>query len=268
MMEMRREFSDRDELRAYLAEQFPDAFASDSPSNLSAAAPRHKNDSAGIDPLAYRATRNELTGAVTQLSPYIRHGVLTLSEVKAEVVRRGIKLGSVSKLLQELTWRDYYQRVWAEIGDGIWHDREPYKTGFAATEYHRELPHEIADGTTGMRCIDAFSRDLRETGYLHNHVRMWTAAYVVHARRVRWQAGAKWFLQHLLDGDPAANNLSWQWIAKHVFAQALHLQPGELQRLTNNRYCSDCPLLGHCTFEGSYGEVSARWFPKLGEIDA
>ncbi len=47
---------------------------------------------AGIDPLAYRATRNELTGAVTRLSPYIRHGVLTLSEVKAEVVRRGIKL--------------------------------------------------------------------------------------------------------------------------------------------------------------------------------
>jgi deoxyribodipyrimidine photo-lyase len=42
---------------------------------------------------------------------------------------------------------------------------------------------------------------------------MYLAAYIVHWRRVRWQAGARWFLQHLLDGDPASNNLSWQWIA-------------------------------------------------------
>lgn len=267
-MEMRREFIDRDDLREYLAAEFPNAYEPESAPELVGGRSQAEERLAGIDPVAYRATRNELTGAVTRLSPYIRHGVLTLSEVKAEVVRRGIKLRSVSKLLQELTWRDYYQRVWAEIGDGIWHDREPYKTGFAASEYHRELPQDISDSKTGMHCIDAFSRDLRETGYLHNHVRMWLAAYVVHARRVRWQAGAKWFLQDLLDGDPAANNLSWQWIGSTFSRKPYIFNRENLQRLTNDKYCSGCPLLGHCTFEGSYAEVSARWFPKLGEIDA
>ena len=117
------------------------------------------------------------------------------------------------KLLQELAWRDYFQRIYARIGSAIWQDQEPYKTGFTAGDYADELPADISDGETGLACIDAFSKELIETGYLHNHARMWLAGYIVHFRRVKWQAGAHWFLQHLLDGDPASNNLSWQWVA-------------------------------------------------------
>ena len=54
---------------------------------------------------------------------------------------------------------------------------------------------------------------LYATGYLHNHVRMWLASYVVHVRKVHWRAGADWLYGHLLDGDLASNHLSWQWVA-------------------------------------------------------
>jgi deoxyribodipyrimidine photo-lyase len=266
-MELRRDFANRDELREYLHAEFSSAFKTESQTDFVGGQTAARERLAAIDPAAYRATRNQLAGAVTRLAPYIRHGVLTLADLKAEVSRRGIKLNSVSKFMQELTWREYYQRVWAEIGDGIWHDREPYKTGFAATDYARALPDDIRDGTTGMHCIDAFSSDLRETGYLHNHVRMWLAAYVVHARRLRWQAGAKWFLQHLLDGDPASNNLSWQWIASTCSHKPYIFNRENLQRLTGNTYCSDCPLFGSCTFEGTYSDVSSRWFPNLATSD-
>ena len=56
-----------------------------------------------------------------------------------------------------------------------------------------KLAGGYCSGTTGLVCIDSFSRELRETGYLHNHQRMWIAAYLVHWRRVRWQAGAAGF---------------------------------------------------------------------------
>jgi len=94
-----------------------------------------------------------------------------------------------------------------------WDDIEPYKTGFSACDYAGVLPADIADGNTGVACIDAFIKELIQTGYVHNHARMYLASYVVHFRRVKWQAGAQWFLHHLLDGDLASNNLSWQWVA-------------------------------------------------------
>ena len=84
------------------------------------------------------------------------------------------------KLLQELAWRDYYQRVYARLGKDVWNDIEPYKTG--VTQYKKDLPEDIEQGTTGAACIDAFAHDLKAVGYLHNHARMWTAAYIVHHR--------------------------------------------------------------------------------------
>ena len=118
------------------------------------------------------------------------------------------------KFIQELAWRDYWQRLYTASPDAIWVDIEAYKTGFVASDYADELPAaDIARGETGVACIDAFITTLLETGYLHNHARMYIAAYVVHWRQIKWQTGAKWFLQNLIDGDPASNNLSWQWIA-------------------------------------------------------
>jgi deoxyribodipyrimidine photo-lyase len=251
---------------------------------------------AALDPAHYGATRNHLDGAVSRLSPYIRHGVLTLAEVRDAVFARlrqqeappaalqgelfagAACVGSTGgdawspaqrrageKLIAELGWRDYWQRLWQRLGDGIWDDREPLKTGHCADAYAPELPADLAAASTGLACIDAFAAELIGTGWLHNHARMWLAAYVVHWRRVRWQAGARWFLQHLLDGDPASNNLSWQWVASSFSHKPYIFNRANLERFSSGRYCAACPLAdrqgaGGCPFDASYEALQARLF--------
>ena len=258
---MRRDFTNRNALIIYLREAFPEA------TDISVEVPETTGGRAAaearladVDPVAYAASRNFLNGAVSRLSPYLRHGVIGLAEVKKAV--EAVSADSMSsKFIQELGWRDYFQRVYAEVGSAIWQDREPYKTGFAADEYADKLPDDIRDGTTGLDCIDAFSRELVEAGYLHNHARMWLAAYVVHWRRVKWQAGAHWFLQHLLDGDPASNNLSWQWVASTFSHKPYFYNRQNVEKFTVGLYCRDCPLLGQCDFEGSYPSLEKQLFP-------
>lgn len=262
MGEMRRDFADHADLIAYLREQFPDSAAEDD-SIAETRGGRAAAESllADIDPARYARTRNHLNGRVTRLSPYLRHGVLSLAEVRDAALDRVRGAQDAEKLINELGWRDYWQRLYESIGDGIWADREPYKTGFAADDYADDLPDDITAGETELNCIDAFSRDLRATGYLHNHARMWMAAYVVHWRRVRWQAGARWFLTHLLDGDPASNNLSWQWVASTFSHKPYYFNRENLERFTDGFYCCDCPLAERCPFEGTYEDIEVRLFP-------
>jgi deoxyribodipyrimidine photo-lyase len=103
---------------------------------------------------------------------------------------------------------------------------------------------------------------MRSTGYLHNHGRLWLAAYMVHWRRINWQVGAVWFLEHLLDGDPASNNMSWQWVASTFSHKPYFFNRENLERYTEGVYCRQCPLYGHCDFEGSYEELEQKLFPK------
>ncbi len=226
---------------------------------------------ARVQPEPYARSRNFLAGDVTRLSAYLRHGVLTLAEVRDFALGSVREPAAAGKLVNELGWRDYWQRLYAELGEGVWSDRESYKTGFTAKKYAEQLPEDISGGTTTLVCMDSFARDLALTGYLHNHARMWTAAYVVHWRRIRWQAGARWFLRHLLDGDPASNNLSWQWVAS-TFASAPYMFNREnLQRYTDDAYCSKCPhaKAGTCPFEGDYDGLQQTLFPQIGaEVNA
>lgn len=227
---------------------------------------------AALDPVAYAASRNHLDGAVTRLSPYIRHGVLTLAEVRqavfAALAARGLGRSAGEKLINELGWRDYWQRVWQQLGEGIWDDREQGASGLPPSAYRQDLPEDIAGGRTGLACIDAFRHQLVHEGWLHNHARMWLAAYLVHWRRVRWQTGARWFLRHLLDGDPASNNLSWQWVAGTFSAKPYLFNRANLERFSGGRFCRACPKAqaggagrpGGCPFEASYERLGEQLF--------
>ena len=217
------------------------------------------------NPQSYERSRNYLAGDVTRLSAYLRHGVLTLAEVRDHLLQQVADPRHAGKLINELAWRDYWQRIYSQVGEGIWQDREPYKTGFSAVNYEAELPADIVDGTTTLGCIDGFADELKETGYLHNHARMWLAAYVVHWRRVRWQAGARWFLAHLLDGDPASNNLSWQWVASTFASKAYIFNRENLERYTDGKYCRTCPhaQARTCPFERPYESLEQTLFPRL-----
>jgi deoxyribodipyrimidine photo-lyase len=269
--DLRREFASREELIAYLREQFPGAATVDDHvtqvrGGRRAAETALRRSQVGA---RYRQTRNYLDGAVTRLSAYLRHGVLSLAEVRDAVLHKarsgGGNVKHAEKFINELGWRDYFQHVYTALGDGVWKDQEPYKTGLAAEEYAGELPGDVRHGQTGLVCIDAFSRELAETGYLHNHARLWMAAYVVHWRRVKWQAGARWFLEHLLDGDPASNNLSWQWVASTFSQKPYYFNRANLERFSGGHYCRRCPLYGRCDFEGSYESLGRKLFPNDGQ---
>lgn len=165
---------------------------------------------AAVNPDAYARTRNALDGAVTRLSPYLTHGLLSLREVYSAVHARH-PLSAQHKFVFELGWRAYYRHVWSHLGDGI---HRSIRAGLLPEDaYQPEMPVDVLEARTGIAAIDLAVRELYETGYLHNHARMWLASYLVHLRKVHWHAGAQWMLGHLLDGDLASNHLSWQWVA-------------------------------------------------------
>ena len=167
---------------------------------------------ATISPANYARSRNALDGAVTGLSPYLTHGLLSLPEAARNISLRHA-LGFDDKLVFEFGWREFFHHVWGhqKNPDAILQDMHGQPTWHGT--YADTLPQDIREGRTGVAAIDNAVRMLYDTGYLHNHARMWLASYVVHVRKVRWRAGADWLYGHLLDGDLPSNHLSWQWVA-------------------------------------------------------
>ncbi len=167
---------------------------------------------ASVSPSTYARTRNALDGAVSGLSPYFTHGIVSMPEVAALVASKH-RLGYEDKLVFEWGWREFFHHVWetSPRPDAIlsnMRDMNLWRGKYAA-----ELPADIRGGRTGVPCIDSAVRQLYATGYIHNHARMWIASYCVHFRKVHWRAGADWLYAHLLDGDLPSNHLSWQWVA-------------------------------------------------------
>ena len=157
---------------------------------------------------AYARTRNALDGRVTRLSPYLTHGITNVPEVMTRLALKN-KIGWEDKFIFELGWREYFHHVWSRLHDDIWRDQ----TAPPANKYAEEMPRDIVSATTGVNIIDEQIRVLYQTGYLHNHARMWLASYIVHVRKIDWRVGARWMMGYLLDGDMASNTLSWQWVA-------------------------------------------------------
>ena len=165
---------------------------------------------AAIQPEAYARSRNALDGAVSGLSPYLTHGIVTAAEVLASIAERHA-LSHQHQFVYELGWREYFRHVWSQRGAAILQSLHEGPMPDAA--YHSALPADIRQGRSGVPVVDQAVRTLYATGYLHNHARMWLASYIVHVRHVHWRAGADWMIAHLLDGDLGSNHLSWQWIA-------------------------------------------------------
>lgn len=253
-------FASRSELIALCQERFPAAVAVDGHISETRGGPEAAEERlAVVDPPAYGRTRNALDGAVTRLSAYLRHGVIGLAETSDRVIKIAGSPHAGYKLLQELAWRDYWRRVLDQIGDDIWEDREPYKTGFDAEEYADELPADFLASDTGNDFVDHAVQELHTTGHLHNQYRMKIAAYVVHWRHVKWQAGARWMLSHLLDGDLASNNLSWQWVASTFAVKPYIFNQENLIKVTGGSL-RGVDADGSSPFAGTYEELNERLF--------
>lgn len=141
----------------------------------------------------------------SRLSPYLHLGVLHPRSLLAD-------LDPGSTYATELAWREFYADVLWHAPSSAWSDLKPALSGMRYDE-----PEDAIDawrtGTTGYPIVDAGMRQLRETGWMHNRVRMITASFLTKDLHVWWPIGARHFLSLLIDGDVASNNHGWQWVA-------------------------------------------------------
>ena len=164
----------------------------------------------------YGALRNRVEPGhpqVTRLSPAVRGRLITTDELVGSLLERH-RFEAVEKLVQEFLWRDYW-KGWLELRPGVW---TAYRQELARLRQDGdaailERAEAVMSGRGGIAIMDRFARELIETGYLHNHARMWWAGYWIHVERLPWVLGADFFFRHLLDADPASNTLGWRWVA-------------------------------------------------------
>lgn len=162
-----------------------------------------------IDPARYARTRNYEDGAVTRLSPYISRGVISTRMILNKILERDQPFSSIEKFIQELAWRDYWQQVWIAKGDAIDSDLKQHQQDVL----HDRMPCALEKASTGIEAIDKAVKALYQTGYMHNHMRMYVASVACNIGKSHWRTPARWMYYHLLDGDWASNALSWQWVA-------------------------------------------------------
>ncbi|MBN8836401.1 MAG: deoxyribodipyrimidine photolyase [Sphingobacteriia bacterium] len=162
-----------------------------------------------IDPIEYSRTRNFLNGSVTQLSPYISRGFINTKQVLNSLCQRGYQLESLIPFIKELAWREYFQRTWCFLEDKLCDD---IKKPQAQCEHHL-ISKNLINACTGITAVDEAIQQLYETGYMHNHMRMYVASIACNIGRAHWMLPAKWMYYHLLDADWASNVCSWQWVA-------------------------------------------------------
>ena len=174
-------------------------------------------------------------GNVSALSPWIRHRLVTVEEVLRAILARHSVSGA-EEFVQEVFWRTYF-KGWLEQHPSVW---TAYQHGLmqALGENHWFAEQKDAvKGRTGIDCFDHWARELVETGYLHNHARMWFASIWIFTLRLPWELGADFFLRHLIDGDPASNTLSWRWVGGlHTKGKTYLARASNIAKYTDGRF--------------------------------
>ena len=181
-----------------------------------------------FNPVSYAKSRNYLDGNVSYLSPYIARGVISTKQVADRMMERNLPWYTIEKYIQELAWRDYWQLTWKYSEKSIDDDFKHVQTDVS----NHLMPEAIQKGTTGIVAIDSAIAEFYETGYMHNHMRMYIASICCNIAKSHWSVPAKWLYAHLLDGDAASNQLSWQWVAGTFSGKKYYANQENI-----NRYC-------------------------------
>ncbi|MCS7259912.1 MAG: DNA photolyase family protein [Anaerolineae bacterium] len=195
--------------------------------------------------------------ATSQLSPYLRFGMLSARQAVV-VARRAAELApdaaarqSAMVWLNELIWREFYITILAHY---------PYVREHAFRRDLEDIPwsndpehfKRWHTGHTGYPVVDAAMRQLAQSGWMHNRARMIVASFLVKDLLIDWRWGERWFMQQLLDGDPAANNGGWQWSAGTGTDAAPYF------RIFN-------PVTQGQKFDPA-GDYVRRWVPELARV--
>lgn len=215
-----------------------------------------EGDAPPIYRYAEQRNRLDLEGT-SQLSPYLRFGMLSPRQAVVSALtaiesapnpqaRKGAEAW-----LTELIWREFYVSI-------LYHFPEVRRRSFRPDL--RDIPWENDEavfaawctGHTGYPVVDAAMRQLVQTGWMHNRARMIVASFLAKDLLLDWRWGERWFMKHLVDGDPAANNGGWQWTAGTGIDAAPYF------RVFN-------PVLQGQKFDPA-GAYVRRWVPELAQV--
>lgn len=162
-----------------------------------------------INPIQYGKSRNFIDGAVTHLSPYISRGILDTNMILLHLINKGYTFYQCEKFIQQLIWREYFQRVWQTKASSINNDIKQEQQNVS----NQGIPLSIDKAHTSIEAIDLGIQELKSTGMMHNHLRMYVAFLSSNLALSHWHHPAQWMYYYLLDGDWGSNALSWQWVS-------------------------------------------------------
>jgi deoxyribodipyrimidine photo-lyase len=164
----------------------------------------------GLDDYADARDRPDVDGT-SRMSAHLKFGTIHPRTMAADLGRGK----GPQAYLRELAFRDFYAAVLYEWPESAWWN---WNRAFDSIEvnHDRDAEHTFEAwkaGRTGFPIVDAGMRQLAQTGFMHNRVRMIVASFLVKDLHLPWQWGARWFLEQLVDGDMASNQHGWQWAA-------------------------------------------------------
>lgn len=205
----------------------------------------------------YKADR-DLPGyaGTSSLSPYLSIGVLSTRQcIAAAEAYSDDPEWFENQWITELIWREFYRHLLVLFPDmNRWQPFKPEIEAKLSWQTDAALFDAWCRGETGFAVVDAGMKQLLETGWMHNRVRMITASFLTKLLRQDWRLGARFFMQHLIDGDFASNLGGWQWSAS-VGADA-----APYFRIFN-------PMRQAERFD-QQGDYVAQWIPALAELNS
>lgn len=197
--------------------------------------------------------------STSRLSAYLNIGAVSIRQCLQAVFRKQnghFHIDNVGQQtwLDELLWREFYQHILYQFPAVSKH--QPFKANTQKIQWRNAEQELIAwqQGQTGIPIVDAGMRQLLQTGWMHNRVRMITAMFLTKNLLIDWRLGEKWFMQHLIDGNLAANNGGWQWCASTGTDAVPYF------RIFN-------PITQSQKFDPT-GDYIRTWVPELAHLDA
>lgn len=209
---------------------------------------------ADLDVRGYAGRRNEVwpeaARGATALSPYVRHGLITLPELWDAV--DGAPERDRSKYRDELLWQEYARHLYARVGtasnEDLRHRPAPPTRPLPSDDPFDDDPFHDDPFHDDMVCIRRTVDELETDGWLVNQTRMWLASHWSVRHGIEWRDGEDHFFRHLLDGSRAANRLGWQWTAGRLTGSAYGFSRRQVERRAPG-WCTNCSRRHDCSIE-------------------
>lgn len=152
----------------------------------------------------------------SRLSPHLHCGEISPRQIWARITgapgKAGVASWARNQFMTELGWREFAYHLLYHFPETV---DQPLRGEFRSFPWREDdaLLKAWQRGQTGVPLVDAGMRELWQTGWMHNRVRMVVGSFLVKNLLIRWQEGARWFWDTLVDADLACNTLGWQWVA-------------------------------------------------------